>query len=87
MRVRLSEERLKEIEEIERKAQMSFQFSNRSESDGLEDGVGEIVKCYHCGLAVRTELATYFPFGMSDDPFRPLCPGCAGMFEGECGTL
>jgi hypothetical protein len=41
------------------------------------------VKCYHCEKYFPVELAVYFPFGSSDDPFRPLCPDCSALAEGE----
>lgn len=39
------------------------------------------IVCYQCELWFPKILATYFPFGMSDSPFKPLCPSCSDLIE------
>jgi len=49
-----------------------------------EDKMKKIIQklvCYQCERWFPKILATYFPFGMSDDPFRPLCPACSDLIE------
>ncbi len=41
------------------------------------------VKCYHCEQPFPEKLASYFPHGSSGDPFRPVCPNCVALVEGE----
>jgi hypothetical protein len=39
------------------------------------------IECYQCELWFLEMYAAYFPFGMSDNPFKPLCPTCSDLIE------
>ena len=50
--------------------------------DNLIDEFNEKLLCYQCERWFPKILATYFPFGMSDNPFKPLCQSCSDLIEG-----